>query len=278
VKVDRDASRSEASVLIAQLSDLHVRPKGELLYGGIVDSNRALADAIERVLAIDLRPDLVVFTGDLVDEGRPEEYAMLREILAELPIPHLVIPGNHDDRENLRAAFHDHAYLPRQGPLHYCVDDHPVRIIGLDSTVSGAHHGHIDADGLAWLEGVMSSDTTKPTLLMLHHPPFVSGIRYMDQYRYFDADGLKAVVERFDNVEAVLCGHVHRSIQKRWANTVVAVCPSTVTEIDLGLAPDAAAASHTGPRAFMVHLWDENDGLVSHTCQIGHFDGPHRFA
>jgi hypothetical protein len=67
-------------VLIAQLSDLHVRPKGELLYGGIVDSNRALADAIERVLAIDLRPDLVVFTGDLVDEGRPEEYAMLREI------------------------------------------------------------------------------------------------------------------------------------------------------------------------------------------------------
>ncbi len=100
---------------------------------------------------MDRRPDLVVLTGDLVDEGRPEEYEMLRKILAALPIPYLVIPGNHDDRDNLRNAFADHAYLPRQGPLHYCVDDHPVRIIGLDSTVSGAHHGHIDADGLDWL-------------------------------------------------------------------------------------------------------------------------------
>jgi 3',5'-cyclic AMP phosphodiesterase CpdA len=265
-------------VLIAQLSDLHVRPKGALLYGDVIDSNRALADAIDHVLSMDRRPDLVVLTGDLVDEGRPEEYEMLREILAALPIPHLVIPGNHDDRDNLRTAFRDHTYLPREGPLHYCVDDYPVRIIGLDSTVSGVHHGHIDADGLDWLTGVLASDTTKPTILMLHHPPFVSGIRYMDQYRYFDAASLKAVVERFDNVEAVLCGHVHRSIQKRWANTLVEVCPSTVSEIDLGLTPDAAPSSHAGPRAFMVHLWDEHDGLVSHTCQIGDFAGPYRFS
>jgi 3',5'-cyclic AMP phosphodiesterase CpdA len=153
-----------------------------------------------------------------------------------------------------------------------------MRIIGLDSTVSGGDHGHIDDDGLAWLTDVLASDTTKPTLVMLHHPPVVSGIGYMDQYRYFDGDVLKAIIERYDNVEAVLCGHVHRSIQKRWANTVVVVCPSTVTEIDLGLAADAAASSHAGPRAFMMHLWDEHDGLVSHTCQIGDFDGPYRFS
>jgi 3',5'-cyclic AMP phosphodiesterase CpdA len=152
-----------------------------------------------------------------------------------------------------------------------------VRIIGLDSTVAGVHHGHIDADGLDWLISILSSDTTKPTLLMLHHPPFAIGIRYMDQYRYFDGDALKAVVERFDNIEAVLCGHVHRSVQKRWANTVVVACPSTVTEIDLGLTADAAPSSHAGPRGFVVHLWDENDGLVSHTCQIGDFAGPYRF-
>lgn len=265
-------------MLIAQLSDLHVRPKGELLYGGIVDSNQALADALDHVLAMDRRPDLVLFTGDLVDEGRPAEYEMLREILAALPIPHLVIPGNHDDRDNLRTAFHDHAYLPREGPLHYCVDDHPVRIIGLDSNVSGVHHGHIDDDGLAWLADVLASDTTKPTLLMLHHPPFASGIWYMDQYRYFDGNALKAVIERFDNVEAVLCGHVHRSIQRRWANTVAIVCPSVVTSIDLGLTADATPSSHAGPRGYLAHLWNEQDGLVSHACQIGDFDGPYRFA
>jgi len=113
---------------------------------------------------------------------------------------------------------------------------------------------------------------------MLHHPPFVSGIPYMDEYRYFEEGGLRAVIERFDNVEMVLCGHVHRSMLKRWANTVVCACPSTATEIDLRLLTSAEPASHVGPRACMLHLWNERDGLVSHTSQIGHFEGPYPFA
>jgi 3',5'-cyclic AMP phosphodiesterase CpdA len=98
-------------VLIAQLSDPHIRPRGEL-YQGVVDSNHSFAEAIEHVLALDTRPDLVLITGDLVDEGQPEEYAAVRDVLGALPIPQLVIPGNHDDRACLRAAFADHGYLP----------------------------------------------------------------------------------------------------------------------------------------------------------------------
>jgi 3',5'-cyclic AMP phosphodiesterase CpdA len=259
------------------LSDPHVRPDG-VRYQGVADSNRSLTEAIEHVLALDRRPDLLVITGDLVDEGQLGEYAVLRKILDRLPVPFLVIPGNHDDRENFRSAFSDHAYLPKQGPLHYCVDDYPVRIIGLDSTVPGSHHGHIDGAGLRWLDAVLAQNTTKPTLLMLHHPPFACGIPYMDEYRYFDGDALGAVVKRFDNVEIVLCGHVHRSMLTRWANTVVCACPSTVTEIDLRLADSAQPASHIGPRACMLHLWNERDGLVSHISQIGDFEGPYPFA
>lgn len=264
-------------MLIAQLSDLHVRPQGAL-YQGVVDANQGLAEAIAHVQAMDVRPDLVLITGDLVDEGQPDEYAALRDILQRLTIPFLLIPGNHDDRENLRAAFSDHAYLPRQGPLHYCVDTHPVRIIGLDSTVQGEHHGHIDAAGLDWLATALAQDTRKPTLVMLHHPPFVCGIPYMDEYRYIDDKALKAVIGRFDNIELVLCGHVHRPMLRRWANTVVCACPSTVTEIDLKLVPDAEASSHAGPRGCMLHRWNEQDGLVSHLSHIGAFEGPYGFA
>jgi 3',5'-cyclic AMP phosphodiesterase CpdA len=189
-------------------------------------------------------------------------------LIAQLSDPHV----------RLRKAFSDHEYLPRHGPLHYCVDDHPVRIIGLDSTVPGMHHGHIDPEGLDWLAGTLAQDGNKPTLLMLHHPPFVCGIPYMDQYRYFEEGELRAVIERFDNVEMVLCGHAHRSMLKRWANTVVCACPSTATEIDPRLLTSAEPASHVGPRACMVHVWDERDGLVSHTSQIGHFEGPYPFA
>ena len=264
-------------MLIAQLSDPHIRPKG-VLYHGVVDSNAGLVAAIEHLVALDRRPDLVLLTGDLVDHGQPAEYDALREILAELPIPFLVIPGNHDDRENFRAAFADHAYLPRSGPLHYCVDDHPVRIVGLDSTVPGDHHGHIDDAGLDWLAGTLSEDPTKPTLVMLHHPPFVCGIPYLDEYRYFDGAALRGVIERFDNVELVLCGHVHRAMLKRWAGTVICACPSTATQIDLALVASAQPSSHSGPRAFMLHLWDEHAGLISHTSQIGEFEGPYAFA
>lgn len=263
-------------MLIAQLSDTHVRPTG-VLYHGVTDSNQALVDAIDHVLALDRRPDLVLFTGDLVDEGRPEEYEALRGILATLTIPYLVIPGNHDDRENLRKAFSDHPYLPRSGPLHFCVDDHPVRIIGLDSTVPGEHHGHIDAEGLDWLGDVLSSDADKPTVLVLHHHPFSSGIAYLDDYAYHDGAQLQSIVARFDNVDIVLCGHVHRPMIKRWANTVICASPSTTTQIDLVLA-GSQPSSHVGPRACMLHLWDDDHGLISHISHIGHFDGPYPFA
>lgn len=263
-------------MLIAQLSDPHVRPSG-ILYHGVTDSNQALVDAIVHVQGMDRRPDLVLLTGDLVDEGKAEEYEALRNILAALTIPYLVIPGNHDERESFRTAFSDHSYLPRSGPLHYCVDDYPVRIIGLDSTVPGKHHGHIDADGLEWLDGVLTRETSKPTILMLHHPPFVSGISYMDEYRYFEGAQLRSVVERFENVEIVLCGHVHRPMVTRWANTVVCTSPSTVTQIDLKLI-SSQPSSHAGPRGCMLHLWNPHHGLISHTSHIGEFDGPYPFA
>jgi len=121
-------------MLIAQLSDPHVRPQG-VLYQGVVDSNAMFAAAIGHVNGLDPKPDLVLLSGDLVDKGEVDEYAMLRRLLAALDIPCLVIPGNHDDRDAFRRAFADHAYLPPSGPFNYVVADRgPVRIVALDVT------------------------------------------------------------------------------------------------------------------------------------------------
>jgi Icc protein len=263
-------------MLVAQLSDLHVRPKGQL-YQGVADSNRMLAAAIAHLHQLDREPDLLLLTGDLVDEGRPDEYDVVRDLLAQTHIPYLVIPGNHDDRENFRNAFSDHPYLPRQGPLHYCIDDYPLRIVALDSTVPGQHHGAIDAVGLKWLQSTLSANPLKPTLVMLHHPPFVCGIPYMDKYRYMDAPALEAIIRSFGNIEVVLCGHVHRPMARRWGGTMVCSCPSTTTEIALQLAVDASPQSYLGPPACMLHLWSEDAGMISHISHIGEFDGPYPF-
>lgn len=265
-------------MLIAQISDHHVREPG-VRYQGVVDSNRMFAQALAHLDTLDRRPDLIVLTGDLVDHGRPAEYREVRRLLAATTtIPWLAMAGNHDEREAFRAAFHDQACLPREGPLHFCVDDHPVRIVAVDSCLPGLHHGQVDAAALAWLDDTLARQPTKPTLLMLHHPPFMSGIPYLDAYRCMDTEGLEAVVRAHPQVERVLCGHVHRSMLRRWAGTVVCTAPSTTTEICLQLRPDAAPASVVGPAGCLLHLWDPAHGMVSHVSHIGAFEGPYPFA
>jgi len=263
--------------LIAQLSDLHVRPKDEL-YKGAVDSNQMLTEAIRHLGQLDRQPDLVLISGDLVEEGQPEEYLMLRELLAEISTPYFVIPGNHDERERFRAAFADHEYLPATGALHYCIDDYPVRVVALDSCVAGKHYGLLDAVGIDWLETNLAACVDKPTIVMLHHPPFLSGIPYMDDYRFLEPDRLATVLEKHDNIELVVCGHLHRSMTRRWAGTVVSSCPSTTTEIALQLSRTAKSQSFVGPRACMLHHWQPDHGLLTHLSNIGTLEGPYPFA
>ena len=101
-------------MIIVQLSDLHVRPPGVLAYGRVA-TNDMLREAIAHVNALRPRADVVLATGDLVHAGGIEEYAMLRQLLAELSMPVYLVPGNHDDRGNLRKVFADSEYLPDTG-------------------------------------------------------------------------------------------------------------------------------------------------------------------
>src|SRR5712692_163669 len=112
-------------MIIAQISDLHVKVEGALAYRR-VETAAFLARAVDRIRRLSPRPDLVVATGDLVDGGRPEEYRRLRQLLSPLPMPVYLMAGNHDDRAALRSAFADHDYLPRDGAfLQYVVDADP---------------------------------------------------------------------------------------------------------------------------------------------------------
>lgn len=263
-------------MLIAQISDPHIRPPG-LLYKDQVPSNAMLAQALAHVAALDVRPDLLLLTGDVTEDGTPEAYAEARRLLSACDLPLLAIPGNHDDREAFRAAFADQTWMPREGPLHWCVDRDALRLIGLDCTVPGRHHGALDAASLAWLDQALADAPERPTMLVLHHPPFMSGIWYMDAYRYRDDAPLAEVVRRHPQVEAVLCGHMHRVMFRRWAGTVVASAPSTCTEIDIRLKQGAAPQSFVGPRGYLLHRWNRSDGFVTHLMSTAQAEGPYPF-
>lgn len=137
-------------MLIAQFTDMHVKPKGILTFG-YVDTAGHLAACVAHVNALNPRPDAVLITGDLTNDGRPEEYATLRELLEPLAMPFYLIPGNHDQRENLWAAFSDLDYLSAACEfMHYVIDAHAVRLIGLDTTMPGKSGGVMCAARLAW--------------------------------------------------------------------------------------------------------------------------------
>ena len=264
-------------MLIAQLSDTHLRSDGELLYDRI-DTAAYLERAVAHVLKLDPRPDVVIMTGDLVEAGKPAEYARLRRLIAPLPMPVYVIPGNHDAREALRTAFADQGYFPASGFLQYTVDNLPIRLIALDTLVEGKGYGALCQERLAWLEARLAEQTDRPAMLFMPHPPFECGIDAFDHARLQEGDDrLAELVRKSGNVERAVCGHVHRPIQVRWAGTMASIAPSTAHQATLDLHDGAPLSMMMEPPAIALHQWRPNTGLVTHVSYVGEFDGPKPF-
>ena len=260
-------------MLIAQFSDMHVKARGELAFGRL-DTVACLERCVAHVAAMQPAPDVVLLTGDLTYDGQAAEYATLRAVLDGLPSPYFVIPGNHDDRGRLRAAFADGGVLPANGEfLHYVVDDYPVRLITLDTTEPGLTGGVMCEARLAWLAAQLAEARARPTVIFMHHPPIRTGIAPLDRVGLDGAAGMAAVVRRHDQVVLVVCGHVHRPIQAGWAGTVVATAPGTAHQFLLDLSDEPPAGWLMEPPAVLLHLWDADAGMVTHTSYIGDFGG-----
>lgn len=242
-------------MLIAQITDTHIRPKGKLLHH-MVHTARYLRRTIEQLERLDPRPEVVVATGDLVERGTPKEYRRLRRILAALRIPLLVIPGNHDDREALRAAFGDHAYLPRQGPLHYAVDTLPVRLVGLDTTRRKHPGGELDDERLAWLDATLGAEPRRPTFLFMHHPPFQVGVAPVDAQGFRNVERFHALVRRHPQVVRIACGHIHRPSSVTIGTAVAMTAPSTAHQLILMRATGGGYALRLEAPGFALHRWD----------------------
>ncbi|WP_407520857.1 phosphodiesterase [Methylobacterium oryzisoli] len=264
-------------MLIAQISDLHVRPAGALAYG-VSETNLSTEHAIHALLRLDPAPDCVLVTGDLTDCGLDEEYALLSGLLARLPMPVYAVPGNHDRREPFRRAFAGAGYLPAQGPLDYAVSCGPVRIVALDSLVPGESHGALGPDTIAFLEAALAAERDAPTLVMLHHPPFACGIGHMDRVGLLEgARELERVVAAHPQVQRVLCGHVHRSIQRLFGGTLCQVAPSVTHQVALDLTPDGPSVFVLEPPGFLLHRFDGGQ-VVTHTAMTDRAPGPFPFA
>ncbi|VTU27978.1 3',5'-cyclic adenosine monophosphate phosphodiesterase CpdA [Variovorax sp. SRS16] len=265
------------TTFLAQLTDLHIREPGRLAYGRI-DTAPYLQRAVQSVLRLKQRPDAVVITGDLTDFGAAAEYAHLQELLAPLSMPVYLMPGNHDDRDALRAGFPAHAYLGQDGFIQYAVRVGDLRLIAIDTCVAGHSHGALCAQRLAWLAEQLALYRDEPVVVAMHHPPFETLIGHMDQIGLLEgAEALEALIAQHPNVERVICGHLHRAIDVRFGGSIASTAPGPAHQVCLDLAPDAPAAWMLEPPGFRIHAWRAGGRLVTHLASSGSFEGPYPF-
>jgi len=262
-------------MLIAQMSDLHFLPKGALAFGK-VDVAGCLERAITHLNALVRMPDLVVITGDLTSDGDDEVYARLVAALARLEAPYVPLVGNHDPREAMRRAFDFLDCIPSRGRICYTVDDLPIRLVALDSLVERRPYGTLGPEQLAWLDKRLAERPKKPTLVALHHPPFRTGIGHMDHSMLRDGDELAAVIDRHPQVERVICGHIHRPVQQRFAGTIAQVAPGIAHQTQLVLGEDRGPWI-CEPPGVLLHYWN-GSRVVSHQSMIGDYGPTGRFS
>lgn len=262
-------------VFFAQLSDTHVvaDDSDEVLY---VDNNARAAAAVAAIGAESPTMRAVLATGDLTQWGTDAEYDKLAEVLAALDVPILPIPGNHDTRGGLRRCFPDHPWPKASASgddhLSWVVELDGVRIIGLDTTVPGEPGAAFDEARDTWLRATLASPHHGPTLLAMHHPPFLSGIGWMDASGFVGLDRFVTVVTEWP-VDRIICGHLHRPMSSMVAGVSAEVGVSTAVHVALDLAPGGPVQVVRDPIGYRIFRVDGH-AIVGHTRYVGTGEAP----
>jgi len=241
--------------VVAHVSDTHLLA-GEARQYGVIDTLDRFGAVIERLARIDPPPQALVFTGDLTDLGEPDAYRQLRAVVEPLAqrIGAQVVwcMGNHDERAAYsRELFGEES----EQPQHRVYDVAGLRIVSLDTSVPGWHHGELTDDQLGWLRTELSTPAEHGTILALHHPPIPSPlVPAAEIIELLDTPRLAEVL-RGSDVRAILGGHYHFTSHSTFAGIPVSVAAATCYTVDT--APlDRLISAVDGHQAFnVVHVY-----------------------
>ncbi len=256
-------------MLIAQATDLHIGFERE----GPYDSNmQRFETVLARLTEASSLPDMLLLTGDLTEHGDAESFARLADAVGGLPFPVWPMAGNHDSRAVLCEVF-PHV-SPQDGFIQYSVEADGLRLVLLDTLEDGRHGGAFCEARADWLARELTAHPDTPTVIVMHHPPFPAGIDWLDcredepwVRRFADS------IAGHGQVEAILCGHLHRTIYGQFNGIPAMVCPSTAPQIALDLRAvdpdhsDGRAMVVAEPPGYALHRWD-GKRLISHSAMV----------
>jgi 3',5'-cyclic AMP phosphodiesterase CpdA len=199
---------------LVQITDTHILPPGEILYGS-TDTAAHLVESVRQINSMRPLPDVVLITGDLVENADLAAYRHFIDLVRPLEMPAYIIPGNHDDPQLMLQAFTDTAYFPAIDETYqYVIEDFPFRILALNSLCEGSELPAFEGQRLSWLEQQLRA-SDEPTLIAMHHPPMTTGIELIDMGGSEWFQGLKSVLADHSQVKLLICGHCHTDLYGR---------------------------------------------------------------
>ena len=257
-----------AGHVIAHISDTHFLAGGRPLYGK-VPHEAHLSRALEQIEASGAKPEAIVFTGDLADLGEAGAYTRLREIVEpfaeRLGAEIIWVMGNHDERPEYSKQLFD--LEPSEQPQDRVYDVSGLRIISLDTTVPGYHHGELLQKQLDWLTEVLATPAPHGTLLAMHHPPIPTPLLVaMGMLELQDQPRLADVIRGTD-VRAILAGHLHYSTHSVFAGIPVSVAAATCYTLNLTAQDRILSGVDFGQAFNLVHVYD--DQIVHSIVPVG---------
>lgn len=240
------------------------------MLAGVVNSGEVFRRGVQRAKSLSVQPDAVVITGDMVEDGSIESYAYMATLLKEFDVPVYLLPGNHDHRGNLLKVFpelkRDEQLLDTEF-IQYAVDVQGVRLIALDTQEEGQTYGVLCDRRLQWLDNMLAMEPEKPTIIAMHHPPFKTGMAFMDKFPLVQGgQALEEILYAHDQVKRIICGHQHRGSVATFGGKIAIVAPSASHQLEMQFHEDdpfGYTAEHPG---VMLHVWpDESpEQITSH--------------
>lgn len=264
-------------MLIAHISDCHIAGGNKKAYG-VAPTAENLLLCVEHINQLTPQPDVVLVTGDITYSGLLEEAERTASLLRALQCPYYIVPGNHDDRSTLWSVFGKNACPGKDKDfLNYVVDGYDIRLIGMDSTLPANPGGEICEARADWLDQQLSVATNRPTIIFMHHPPTKFGVLETDEDGFVGADRLGRVIAGYNNIEAILCGHIHIPAHMRWCGTVITTAQGMGAQLVLDLTLIHPSQFILEPPGYQLHYFTPEKNLVSHTVTVKDVDGPYLF-
>ncbi|MET0135370.1 MAG: metallophosphoesterase [Kibdelosporangium sp.] len=249
-------------IVFAHVSDIHI--------DGDDRSLERAARVMDYLNQLPGELDAILVTGDLADHGLAEEYEHVAKLLSG-PRPVLHCPGNHDSRGPYREVLLGES--AGESPIN-CVHRVGDAVFAMcDSSVPGRPEGFLADETLAWLETVLAGAEDSPVFVCFHHPPVVLHAPFIDTIKQHGEDRLAALITRYPNVVAVLCGHAHTGASTSFAGRPLLVAPGVVSTLMLPWEGDDPLDLDLPP-AIAFHILTDDRRLTTHYRVIS--PGPER--